>query len=132
MFCQVCTDSDAFSDFSAPLFFFSHPDNKTDVFMGGDIDVSIRFVVFDNEYYNGITQILNEMSKITLIVITIKELMIVKDWHYLSQFYVILKSIISLIHRKLAVELGWWDELKDMAGVEEAQFEEVPAEEAKP
>ena len=82
MFCQVCTDSDAFSDFSAPLFFFSHPDNKTDVFMGGDIDVSIRFVVFDNEYYNGITQILNKMSKITLIVITIKELMIVKDWHY--------------------------------------------------
>ena len=26
---------------SAPLFFFDHPDNKTDVFMGGDIDSSL-------------------------------------------------------------------------------------------
>lgn len=64
---EVCTDSAAFSDYSAPLFFFSHPDNKTDVFMEGDINKSIR---------------------------------------------------------KLAIQLGWWDELKVMADVDDAQFEE--------
>ncbi|KAL5266522.1 hypothetical protein ACHWQZ_G003782 [Mnemiopsis leidyi] len=38
---QVCTNPETYTHMSAPLFFFDHPDNKTDVFMGGDIDSSL-------------------------------------------------------------------------------------------
>ena len=38
---QVCTSEAQYNHMSAPIFFFDHPDNKTDVFMGGDIDSSL-------------------------------------------------------------------------------------------
>ena len=42
---QVCVDESMKMNFNAPLFFFDHPDNKTDVFIGENIEFIYHFIV---------------------------------------------------------------------------------------
>eukprot|EP00116_Pleurobrachia_bachei_P005629 sb/3465891/ len=39
---KVCVDESMKMNLNAPMFFFDHPDNKTDVFLGGPVDESVR------------------------------------------------------------------------------------------